>query len=78
MGLCISNKSNKSKKTKRDFVIRYDPSSSTTLYKEKKSGIINFFKNKFGKHNKKYIEVVNINMNAYRDFTNDKIIYTFS
>ena len=35
MGLCISNKSNKSTKTKRDFVIRYDPSSSTTLYKEK-------------------------------------------
>ena len=38
MGQCISNKSNKSEK---EFVIRYNPTSSTTLYKNKQSGIFN-------------------------------------
>ena len=78
MGGCISNKSNKSNKTNKDFVIRYNPNSSTTLYKQKQSGIINYFKNKFGKTNKKYIEVTGINMDAYKDFTNSKITYGFN
>ena len=75
MGQCISNKS---KKSEKEFVIRYNPTSSTRLYKHKQSGIINFFKNKFWGNNRKYIEVVKINKEAYRDFTNDKIIYGFN
>ena len=75
MGGCISNRTNKSNK---EFVIRYDPNSSTSLYKQKHSGIINFFKNKLGKNNKQYIEVAGINMDAYKDFTNNKIRYGFN
>ena len=69
MGQCIS------KKTDQEFVVRYDPTSSTRLYKHKQSGIINFFKNKFWKNNRKYIEVINIDTTVYKDFTNDKIVY---
>ena len=69
MGQCIS------KKSKKEFVIRYDPISSTRLYKHKQSGIINFLKNKFWINNRKYIEVINIDTNVYKDFTDDKIVY---
>ena len=72
MGQCIPHKS---KKSEKEFVIRYNPTSSTTLYKNKQSGIINFFKNKFGKNNRKYVEVINIDTTVYKDFTNDKIVY---
>tara|TARA_B100001063_G_C16546660_1_gene443983 strand:- start:156 stop:383 length:228 start_codon:yes stop_codon:yes gene_type:complete len=74
MGGCLSNRS---KKSNKEFVIRYDPSSSTTLYKQKRSGIISYFKNKFGRSNRQYIEVINIDTNIYKDITNDKIRYGF-